>query len=138
MKTKICIQKGKILTFFAIARFITACFSIPAWAEEFIEMINKECHTKLTDLCIKLEVFGLEPNELQKTKSSILNGINEVLDDYIQEVQDRQEHIANEIKSLLQRSEELCKELSISLPDYGKDNLGLFKERNLLKEKVEE
>lgn len=74
--------------------------NIPVWAEGFIEMINQECQEKLAKLCVKVEAFGLEFNEFKKSKRLIMSGINDVLDDHIEEVEDREQYVASEIKNL--------------------------------------
>lgn len=83
-------------------------------------------------------ILGLSESELEKRKQILVGSLAEVLDDYIQEVEEVQEKLSHEIQKLLQTSGRLCKELSIELPQYGKDNLGLYAEKELLKKKVAE
>lgn len=117
---------------------LSLCSFYRAWSSALLEEVVDVCRTNIEKWCRTVESLGLSSNDLDMYKKVVVDHIRTLLDEMNQEVEEMQGTVMDEIEHLLQTSAQLCKQLSIKMPEYGKDNLGFYQERNLLQQKIAE
>lgn len=109
-----------------------------SWKEELINELHEVTQKHVDELSCIMDRMGIEssikPQWIQVTKDQVVEAFKTVLDN----ARELQEQLIASIEELLQRSENLCKQLRIKMPPHGSENLSLSEEKALLKRRITE
>ncbi|KAI4454854.1 biotinidase-related [Holotrichia oblita] len=109
-----------------------------SWKEQLIKELHEVTQKHVEELGCIMDRMGIEesikPQWIEVTKDQVIEAFKIVLEN----AKDLQEQLIASIEQLLQRSEDLCKQLRIKMPPYGSENLNLGQEKALLKRRITE
>lgn len=106
------------------------------WKKSFISEVKECSEFHLLKWAEIIEELGVESAVLQEYTRIIKSNVIGLYEDMIDEVINMKSAVGCIILQKLQECEALCKELSIQMPEYGKHNLSLYQEHNLLAENI--
>lgn len=109
-----------------------------SWGQSLVFEVNEITQVQLLKWAEIIEELGTESVDLDEYKNIVKSNVESLYKDMIEEVETMKAAIGSRIMHMLQKCEVLCKELSVEMPQYGKNNLSLYKEQALLAESIAE
>lgn len=67
-----------------------------------------------------MDKLGPRPEDLEKYKRVFVQNVEDTFEDMNKETEEMLSKVISDIEMLLKTSQELCKQLSLSMPDYGR------------------
>lgn len=108
------------------------------WKELFILEAEKRIKTHLLKWAGIVEELGPESKTLEDYVQIVYSNIDGLCVEMIEEMENMKSAVGSRILEMLEKCDALCKELSIQIPEYGKNHLSLFEEQKLLAESIME
>lgn len=108
------------------------------WQTKLIQNVTSILTKKVEVWSQILEKLGIESINLCEYTEAVERNTAQLYDAMIAELEKELIAVTQDIQELLQKSEKLCKQLSIDIPCYGQEqeHLSLFQQHRLLKEQV--
>ncbi|KRT85574.1 hypothetical protein AMK59_1719, partial [Oryctes borbonicus] len=108
------------------------------WIKELIKEINEISEKNISELSCIMERMGIDKAIIPEWIEVVKDRISETYKGILDEANELQEKLISSIEELLQRSQELCKQLHVKMPLYGSNNLSLGEEKALLNSRIAE
>lgn len=109
-----------------------------SWKESLVLEVKELTEVHLLKWADIIEELGTESVDLREYSNIVKSNVESLYKEMIDEVQTMKATVSSKIIEMLQKCEVLCKELSIKMPQYGKNHLSLYQEQALLAENIAE
>lgn len=127
---------GLAMTLFLV--WLCSSGSSGSWVDELSEEVLNTVSTQLRKWTDVIQTLGMDADRLKQYIEIYKGNVEQLVTEMTEEMDMLQEKVVNDIRKLLEKSATLCKELDLQMPEYGQENLGLYKEKAILMEKVAE
>ncbi|XP_017784615.1 PREDICTED: protein regulator of cytokinesis 1-like [Nicrophorus vespilloides] len=106
---------------------------IEIWYNDLLSNIQNITYANMRKWIVIVSKLGLKDDKLNKCGQSIVKEFECFMEDLVKQAMESQNTLIDKITDLLKKSEILCKQLAMKMPEYGKTNMGLFDEELSLK-----
>ncbi|XP_017767918.1 PREDICTED: protein regulator of cytokinesis 1-like isoform X2 [Nicrophorus vespilloides] len=108
------------------------------WQQTLIDDIHQITTSNVQAWGSIIQKLGIGETCLKEWTSTFKEEIQDVMGAIVEEVANKQLCLIEDIEKLLKQSELLCKQLSVQMPAFGVENLGLYNDKQALEDQVKE